>query len=85
MLFQTVETNREKRLFSRNALVGVQLVVGILFIFCSVVFFKQIHYLKNIDPGFEPERFCIASAPNFANYHIIEDELIEKIRNLPGD
>ncbi len=83
MLFQTVETNREKRLFSRNALVGVQLVVGILFIFCSVVFFKQIHYLKNIDPGFEPERFCIASAPNFANYHIIEDELIEKIRNLP--
>ena len=82
MLFQTVETNREKRLFSRNALVGVQLVVGILFIFCSVVFFKQIHYLKNIDPGFEPEGLCLASAQSFVNYQILNDETIKKIETL---
>ncbi len=82
MLFQTVETSREKRLFSRNALVGVQLVVGTLFIFCSVVFFKQIHYLKNIDPGFEPEGLCLASAQSFVNYQILNDETIKKIETL---
>ncbi len=82
MLFQTVETSREKRPFSRNALVGVQLVVGTLFIFCSVVFFKQIHYLKNIDPGFEPEGLCLASAQSFVNYQILNDETIKKIETL---
>ena len=82
-LFHTVETARENRLFSQNVLIGIQLLAGIVFIFCSAVFIKQIHHMKNIDPGFDPTRLCFVENRSVNKFSSLYRYCIDKIVALP--
>ena len=58
------EGGREKQVISQNSLLVVQLFVGILLLFCTSVFIKQVHYMKQMDIGFNPNRLCFIDIPD---------------------
>lgn len=46
----------------QNILLFFQLTVGLLFIFCTVVFVKQIHHMNQVDPGYDRTHLCFVEA-----------------------
>ena len=58
--WNTLRSHRLRRLS-----IGVQIGVGILFAFAAVVMMKQLHYLTNVDLGWEREGVAILSVKRY--------------------
>ncbi len=71
---------RSRNLFRRGVLI-FQLLVGIVFLFCTVVFVKQINYLQKADLGFDRTRVWVFNAWGGQNRDLKDD--ITKIEALP--
>lgn len=69
---------RQKNWFRKSGLI-LQLVISILFIFCTVVIMKQLHYLKYTEQGIE--RRNIGSVALWMNGDI--NDWVDKIAALP--
>jgi hypothetical protein len=68
-----------KKMFRKTSIV-VQLIVSIVFVFCTAIILKQMYYLHNTDLGFAfKDRGSVYVATEFANILALND----KIRQIP--
>lgn len=78
---------RARNLFRRGALF-FQFVVGIIFLFCTFVFVKQINFLQRVDLGFDRTRGMGVYQIGYPAYDFKEDfpqiEKIPEVESLTG-
>ncbi|MDR2039148.1 MAG: ABC transporter permease [Bacteroidales bacterium] len=71
--------------FSRNRVrkisILLQLIIGIGFMFCAVVFFRQIHFLTHTDMGIERKNIAEVSATRWSTLKVLP--YFDKIRQIP--
>ncbi len=70
---------RSRNLFRRGALV-FQLIAGIIFLFCTSIFVKQVNFLHQIDLGFDHVRIKTAESWNFS-YNL--KDIFSEVKALP--
>ncbi len=78
---------RSRNLFRRGSLI-FQLIVGIVFLFCTSVFVKQISFLQQVDLGFDRTRVMIVYQIGFPEHDFREDfpqiEAMPEVEDLTG-
>jgi hypothetical protein len=63
----------------RRALVVVQFTLSAVFILCVLVIFLQVHHVKNMDVGFDPENVVVFGLPGelVSRTEVLKDELLK--------
>jgi len=76
-------TTRTKDKWIKNGLVGFQCWISMLLIICTLIFQKQVHFLKNKDLGFDKEQLLVVEGTFHmdANY---TQPFLEEARSTPG-
>ena len=59
----------------------LQLVIGLGFMFCSFIFFKQIHYLRHSDIGFDRSNIAAVAGTKWSYVSTIQ--YIDKVKQVP--
>ena len=68
-----VRSSRSSSLF-RNSLVVTQFAIGVTLIFCTIVVYNQLHFMKNKELGFIKDYVVIVPNPG-QGYEALKDEL----------
>lgn len=72
------KNGRNRNLF-RELSVGIQLVISLLFIFCTLLMIKQVHFLTNTDIGLNKEN----TAAVVFNYKPHVSEVLAQLQTIP--
>jgi putative ABC transport system permease protein len=79
VLKDITKTKVFSRLNLRRTLVVIQFFISFIFIITTIVLFKQIHFQKNIDPGFQSENILNVELQG-TSYEIFK----QQVANYPG-
>ena len=75
----------------RSALVVAEVALALVLLICAGLLIKSVVRLRNVDPGFKPERLVTmnvwlpsAKYPKPAEWHLFFDRMLERIGAIPG-